>query len=345
VQSTPSLSESERDFERCWLVHKGPYPAEVIQPVDNMPNYGRTVARKVSIAALQLNLDYTKEKKEILLARFLQYGIDAYGIVDCNESLVPVYNSYTPQRIWYGAGGIGIGKRTALVFAAKVLNHAGMIDVLSKQGDYLWENTDANGYPDPYGPGRDNFPPDYIQFGEEQVFYVRQIHVDLTHNQAPAGWPSWSVDSRDEKKIPYTTEDIGLPEWGVRAAENPHSVNSHWFIGYRSIPGGPQVGSALALRIMSAIDICNHDAWFDYYDRYMAFIQDTRFTYELNGRRIEPFVSDKPWRFGADGPDLYASAPFVWNMWLAYRADYGPIWPDSEANTDEHTLKSSTEIN
>ncbi|MBN1816825.1 MAG: hypothetical protein JW828_05665, partial [Sedimentisphaerales bacterium] len=319
VNGTPVISEYEELFKRPWLVHKGTYPAEVIQPVDNMPNYGRELARESGIAALLLNLNYTQKQKETLLIRFLQYGIDVYGIANCQESLVPEYCTYSPQRIWYGAGTIGVGKKIAAVFAAKVLGHTGMVNMLAKSGDYLYEGTDINGYPNPYGPGISNFPSDYIQFGEEQFFYVKKIHVDLSNNQAPSGWPEWTPTPADDQYIPYKINDIGLPDWGERVAEKPWVINKWFGVNYRLSSGSTLISSILACHIMGAKEIYHHNAAFDYADRHIAVISE--------------FEEDKPWRIGINGVDLFITSPFVWNMWRAYRQREGhsPVWTSGQA--------------
>lgn len=324
VQYTPAISVSEDCFQRPWIQHKGTYPGSDIKPVNNMKTYGRDEARASHTAAALLNLDYSQAQKQTLLYYYLQYGIDIYGIATQHQPPSALregieegdYDRYTGRRIWYGAGGEGIGKRTALVFAAKVLNHQGMInDVLAKQGDYLWSYSDADGYPDPvYGGVRlSRFPKDYIQFGEEQIFYVRQIHVDLTNNNAPEGWPAWSVDSRAPDPTPYSESDIGLPEWGERAAEDPHTTNNSMQHPYRNMSVMNAVQGALILRIMDAVSITNHDAFFDYADRVWQIVNDDPEKYA-------------DWINGTNGIDLKSPGPFFQNLWNAYRNLFGPIW-------------------
>ena len=45
---------------------------------------------------------------------------------------------------------------------------------------------------------------------DEQTFYVSQREVDITNS------PQWSPDKRGGIIAPYTKEDIGMPDWGIR---------------------------------------------------------------------------------------------------------------------------------
>ena len=64
-----------------------------------------------------------------------------------------------------------------------------------------------------------------------------------------------------------------MPEWGIRHAEVPSWDGNTWNAAYRcssTAIGWP--GFVLAARIMGAntSSLWNHDAMFDYMDRYMA---------------------------------------------------------------------------
>lgn len=287
VEGTPPISESERAFQRPWLDHGANYPGEVMHPVDNMPWYGRDMARAANIAALQLNLDYSREEKQKLLYWFLQYGIDVSGVIACPEG----------REIWTGNGAITNGRKMAAVFAAWVLNHPDMIVQHALSGQYL---NQVGGH----GPG--NPPADYIHFGNEddQVFYVSQVDVDATHS------PEWHPDKRNAEKIPYTKADIGMAEWAIRHAADPWYSNNWWETNYRSVSGCTMPGAALVGRIMGMQSVWNNPAFFDYADRYMAMVADGT-PYEGKG-----------WQWGTNGIDLFESSRFVWNMWHAYRGSF-----------------------
>ena len=271
VPGVPGLSTVERYFERPWLDHVPLWMAVSHHPVDNMPAYGREMATQIGIGAIMLHLNFANAQKETLLIRYVQLGIDLYGVVRDGG-----------RKNWTGMGGHASGRKWPILFAGLVLDDPNMKSVAAKSGDYL--------YSDGYGPG--NEPPDYIHFGEDdQTFYVTQADVDATHT------PQWNPDSRDVQKIPYEVEDIGLPEWGIVHATDPHRSNKLWETAYRQVSSPGWGGFVLAAHIMGANDVWNHDALFDYTDRYMKVAADWRQT-----------------------------SKFVADMWDAYRGDYGPVW-------------------
>jgi hypothetical protein len=139
-----------------------------------------------------------------------------------------------------------------------------------------------------YGPSH----PEYVHFGEDdQTFYVTQADVEITHGS------QWNPDRRDAQKIPYEQEDIGLPEWGIEHADDPENSNKYWNTAYRQVSSPGWGGFVLAAHIMGAKGLWNHDALFDYKDRYMQVEADWKQT-----------------------------SRFVLSMWDVYRDDYPPVW-------------------
>jgi hypothetical protein len=211
-----------------------------------------------------LHLNISNDRKEKLLVRYVQLGIDLYGIVQDGG-----------EKNWTGMGGHASGRKWPILFAGLVLNDPNM------------KNIGRTDIPD-YGPAH----PEYVHFGEDdQTFYVTQMDVEATHSSL------WSPDRRDAQKIPYETEDIGLPEWGIVHADSPERSNKFWGTAYRQVSSPGWGGFILAAHIMKAKDLWNHDALFDYNDRYMQI--------------------EKQWR---------QTSRFVLSMWNAYRKDYGPVW-------------------
>lgn len=111
VAGAPTLAEAERWFQRPWLSHLNHYKSQDIHPADNMPNYGREVAKQTGDVALLLTLDLPE--KETLLIRFVQYGIDNYGI----------FNS---DGFWPHNGGHQMGRKWPILFAGMMLNDEAM---------------------------------------------------------------------------------------------------------------------------------------------------------------------------------------------------------------------------
>jgi len=284
VSDAPSLITVGGYFERPWLGHIPGWLGYYQHPLDNMPWYGREMATQVGEGALMLHLNFTRRQKETLLIRYVQLGIDFYGIVQDGGS-----------SNWVNNGGIASGRKWPILFAGLVLNDPNMTNIGQGSGDYL--------YSDGHGPG--NEPADYIHFGEDdQTFYVAQADVDITHS------PQWKPDPRDTQRIPYNCEDIGLVEWGIRHATAPEDSNKYWGTAYRlGTTANSWAGFALAAHIMqecaSAKTLWNHDAVFDYMDRYM---QAQR---AVVGTDID---SQRQW------------SDFLGTMWDTYRAQYGSVW-------------------
>ena len=264
VPGTLALSVVERYFERPWLDHIGNFVGRAHHPVDNMPDYGREIATQIGIGALMLHLDFSNQQKEKLLVRYVQLGIDLYGIIQDGGT-----------NNWVNNGGHASGRKWPILFAGLVLSDPNMMKI------------GRGGVPD-YGPSH----PEYVHFGEDdQTFYVTRADVDITHGA------QWSPDGRDAQRIPYEHEDIGLPEWGIVHTTRPERNNKFWEAAYRHVSSPCWGGFVLAAHIVGVRDLWNHDALFDYKDRYMQVTVDRRRT-----------------------------SRFVETMWDTYRADYGPVW-------------------
>lgn len=282
VGETPALETVADYFAAPWLDHFAGWRNDYTHPSLNMPHYGREIHGQIGIGALMLHLNFEPSQKERLLCGFVQVGIDFYGIV--------VDGGITN---WWNDGGVAGGRKWPILFAGLMLNDSEMKSIGQKSGDYLYTNG--------YGPG--NCPPDYIHFGEDdQTFYVAQLDVDITHS------PKWAPDPRIADQVPYSVEDIGLPEWGIKHSSHPEQSNKAYAANYRVVAGPPFHTTALAaLLTEGGKELWNHNAYFDYTDRYMAF---TAADGEYPG-----------WWSGFDS--------FTRNMWDTYRSQCGPIWPET----------------
>ncbi|MFZ6028754.1 MAG: hypothetical protein ACOYYS_13645 [Chloroflexota bacterium] len=146
VASTPSLADVERYFERPWIDHVPGWLADYHHPSENLPNYGREIAAQVGAGALMLNLDLPD--KHTLLIRYVQLGIDLYGIVQNGG-----------EENWVPNGGHASGRKWPILFAGLVLGDENMQQI---------------------GPGDGSGS---VYFGEDaQTFYISQADVDRTHD-------------------------------------------------------------------------------------------------------------------------------------------------------------------
>jgi len=111
-------------------------------------------------------------------------------------------------------------------------------------------------------------------------------------------------DLRSGPYIPYAQDDLGIAEWGIRHSYQPITDNRLYAATYRDINAKSYGGWTLAALIMGKKTLWNHNALFDYIDRWKTEIAPTA---SLEG----PF------------DDV-----FVTNMWDTYRASY------NDTNTD-----------
>ncbi len=130
-------------------------------------------------------------------------------------------------------------------------------------------------------------------FGEDaQTFYVQQTSPGV-YNYGYGG---------------YTSADVGLPEYGIRHAHysDPPGYrydSKTWDSSYRRCcTANSWGGFVLATLAMNAKTQWGHNAIFDYMDRYMA---------------TEPSGDFRQWN------------SWVEDMWDMYRAQFGPIWPNT----------------
>jgi hypothetical protein len=303
-------SSVERMFERPWLDHIPTSTVQFQHPTENMEDYGRELATQVGIGALMLHLDYSgapdfseygsnNAYKETLLIRYVQVGIDLYGVVQDGG-----------HHNWEGAGGHGQGRKWPILFAGLMLNDADMKAIGARSGDYLKTGQ--------YGPG--NPPPDYIYFSEDmQTYYVT---ADDVGRQLAAGYSPTQGN--------WLESDIGLPTWAFRHATFPEQDGKAWhYNGYRwCCTGNARAGLILAALIMDAKALWNHDVVFDYQDRYMAtwrYILDHNLIYD-------------GYNYSDCGRYNRQVSEFAEQMWDTYRSAFGPVWPDTATDNTPPTI-------
>ncbi len=384
VASVPDLATVEGWFERIWIDFLPQDYGRDIHPADNMPEYGQNMSIRIGDGALMLQLNYSNAQKEALMVRYVQLGIDLYGVLTNGEG---------GRRVWEAAGGHSGGRKWPILFAGLVLDDPNMLAIADKSGDYLYSGE--------YEAG--NVPPDYYYFGEDdQTFYVKAADVysqpytlstygsaystgtvKVTNGSAvvegvgtswsglsvgtydtfgvvndveaysPTGQPYRvsSIDSNTQITLSvayrgstdisgtatyklaaycyyghgegskskdweeYTNSNLNLPDWGIVHASEPYRDGVDWGKNYQVTSYTGYSSAALAAHIMDEKSLWNHNAFFDYSDRYMGLR-----TGSINN-------SD----FGED-------------MWDTYRADYGPIWPEVGEPTIPGDVNSDGEV-
>lgn len=223
----PSPDSVHKQISRPWIDHVYEWMGAEVHPTENMPNYGRDMARILIEAALLGSTDFsalnTSLSKQEFLIPFLQIGIDFAGIADNGGS-------------WPPNGGHHAGRKHPILFAGVAFDNAHM------KGVGTWDT----------------------MFQEDaQTFIVSQAEVDISQG------PGWDPDSRGHTPESYTEEDIGLPEWGIRHATLPNTINRAGGAKYREINNASIPGFALIARLLGAEDKWDHPPLFAYADRVM----------------------------------------------------------------------------
>lgn len=113
----PDIDWLLEQFERPWLDHFPDWRGRYLHPRRNMPDYGRELADLVGKAALVLQLDIDPARKNLLVIRLVQYGIDCYGIIAGGGRFPP-------------DGGSGSGRKLPALLAGVLLGDAAILGML-----------------------------------------------------------------------------------------------------------------------------------------------------------------------------------------------------------------------
>ncbi len=324
VASTPTLASVEAKFEKFRLDQIGTYsPVEFLHPSEAMPWYGATMCKESGDAALRLCLDDTPEQKLTLLVRYVQYGIDLHGA------------ARTGTR-WRANGGHGPGRKLPILFAGLVLDDENMLAIgadYPASGDTFAEDaqtwfvdaTDvgrvlkctysggARGGTDTTVTLAAAHPSDYPSYVQDHRIYLvggtgaGQVRVAtgydiMTKVATVAPWDTVPDATTRYEIRGYEADMVGTPEWGIRHfGDYPNMDDPSWYSPYRSINGNALMGHVLVARIAGLKTAWDHDAFFDYQDRY----------FELT-------APNGPY---APRATAYLSA-FAAEMWEAYRGQY-----------------------
>jgi hypothetical protein len=290
-----NLPDIIKKFERPWIDHLRGWKNGRFAPSLNMPSYGRNFGQEIGIGALALHSDWgtgTETQKEKLYACYVQIGIDLYGGIENG-------------LYWIAEMGIYGGRKWPILFAgialdgkAKNATSGAMKNIGQKSGSYLYEG----------GYGANNLPPDYIRFqADGQTFYVKQADVDMPHDPGSWGQPA----PPGKATANFTAADIGLPEWGGRHDWHPWQDTRDWYENSyrRCCTGNSRAGYILGVIFTGGKELWNHDALFDYQDRYMEII-----------------LADDNEFAGFGGYWRAMKNRYVEVMWDVYRKQYGCVW-------------------
>lgn len=244
-------------------------------PTDYMPHYSAETGRAVGIATLFLMSDFTRAEKDSLMKGLVQYGIDLWGIVrGCNGS-----------RGWQAHGGHGSGRKWPIVFSGIMLGDTAMA-------------TPTKTYPD-------------LRFGEDMqtargfcwatndTNYVYTGHMGIWNGKPVSTTPGWG-----------TYEDTPPSQWYCCESGSSAPLGESY---RRCCTSHAWIAQALSARLMEAIGLWDHPAFFGYCDRWMM---ETR----SDSLAIVAIEAARGWDFSADWQRHGASWDAITNtMWKAYR--------------------------
>jgi len=175
----PEIAIAERYFERPWIDYMGWNPGTYVHPLDNMPMYSREMCQEVSEASLVLLLDMDEAKKETLLIRLVQLGMDNYGLVQDGG---PGFD------IWKPGGGMSNGRKWPILFAGLMLGDDAMMKAQYPTGE------DGNTY---YGPCWTGAT---VCWGMYHTFSPKQDHEEKPPSE-------WKFDGRGKPGDPGAGHD------------------------------------------------------------------------------------------------------------------------------------------
>jgi hypothetical protein len=158
---------------------------------------------------------------------------------------IDIYGIRARGGRWYDTGGHNIGRLAPLLVTAAVLDSS---EIKSQLAGSL------------------------MGFSEHcQTFFVSQEDVDRTR---------YTADGKT--RLPYTSSDIGMPEWGETHNDNPSRDGNNWNVAYRDICGGQLTAPAMAARVMGLRSVVNWEAMFQYQVRHLNYEQSAGYGGEFN---------------------------------------------------------------
>ncbi|MEK7412264.1 MAG: hypothetical protein AAB263_02970 [Planctomycetota bacterium] len=261
-------------------------------PLENMDHYGQDVLQNVNEASLLLLMDYTPEEKERLLVNFIQVGIDFWGMTRAG-------------RLWQVHGGLNQGRKWPIVFAGLLLDDQDMQQPKIAYPTARFQEDDQTAM----------CPITYRgQTFEHGYTGAKAIFIGHT----------WAGDGGDRGKWEhgqgildlYHPKDWPLPGKDLLSSEGYRIANTSraW------------VGQALAMRLMHAEKVWNHDAFFAYVDRWMTE-DDTEHVKAVAAEKgRKDFTKLKFGDLNRQGSVASSHYKILWvkNLWLKYRNNIPP---------------------
>ena len=263
-------------------------------PVENLPHYGQQMAQTVGEVGLLLNMDYPPREKEPLLINLAQIGIDFWGMARAGRS-------------WAAHGGLHSGRKWPIIFAGLMLGDTAMQSPTAGLPQLHFAEDDQTALC-PYTYEGKVYEKGWT--GAKAIF--------TGHSLAGTG------GGRGKWETGWGPVDLFPPsQWPVRKPGGlPGSE------GYRRAnTSAAWVAEALAVRLMHAEKIWNHDAFFAYVDRWMTE-DETPFLVQIKDAGLQDITKVPKGRFGRQG--IVTGDKFVLEMWKRDRNRLPPA-PDGKS--------------
>lgn len=220
----PSLEQIRDRFQRVQLDHLQEWVGRSMHPVENMPDYGGTIAIFTNEAALRLMLNDSAEQKKSALVNYTQAGIDWYYMLKGGVH-------------WWANGGHLEGRKLPILFAGIVLDNSEIKNAVH----------DAS----------------LDQFGENGGTYF-----------SPASGRALYGQTRTGGSPTYYWQNIVFDS-GSRTQSDPYQFIDGGQRPGRSYQGAvlsqPWKGTALAVRLLDAVDVWNYAPFMEYSDRWVNY--------------------------------------------------------------------------
>ncbi len=197
---TVDLHRYERQLQRIWLDHMRQWVNRKMHPLENMPDYGREITNIVSDVGLLVLLEDPRKQRETLLLRFVQKGIDYYGVVQSDDHL------------WIANGGHNSGRKWPILFAGWMLGHDGMMNVKATFQE------DQQTY---YGRG---------YAGQEALWTIAPGNANRRHEEVdPNTWEIYGDTRGNNGRKAEGYRKLNGPTWvGQALAARLTGMTGHW---------------------------------------------------------------------------------------------------------------------
>jgi|GEM_PF-6040409 len=241
-------------------------------PLESVQLYGRDLSRAVAEAVLMLNLDFSNQEKETLFVRLVQLGIDQAGI-------------FAAGGYWPSNGGIYSGRKLPILLAGRALNDPYMKEA-GKWRIHVMYSADPLPITRPFQD-------------DGQIFYVSQTNPQQAFSSCIYETSPHDINLGCGG---YSSEHLGLPEYGIRHQQNPRRDSIAKDAPYRGVNLLGYIPTAIAVQVMELTAEWDNNSFFDYADRFWQISCDEGACGSFGNSRVSYFVK---------------------NMWNAYRRNYG----------------------